>query len=111
MAAALHELHAPKPNAVGIVAGCGVEIQQADSSRSRQQHRNNAVQAQQPVAGNGQEHGDQRSQGTDGGHLLEALQSFKDGHFSARDGQYPHHRSYQDKAFSGMEVGEREIAQ
>ena len=69
------------------------------------------MQAQQPVAGNGQEHGDQRSQGTDGGHLLEALQPLQDGHFSARDGQDSHHGSYQYKAFSGMEVGEREIAQ
>ena len=111
MAAALHELHAPKPNAVRIVAGCGVEIQQADSSRSRQQHGNNTVQTQQPVGGNGYEHRDQRSQSTDGGHLLEALQPLQDGHFSTRDGQDSHHGSYQDKAFGGMEVGEREIAQ
>ena len=69
------------------------------------------MQLQQPVGRNGYEHRDQRSQGTDGGHLLEALQSLQDGHFSARDSQYPHHGSYQDKAFSGMEVGESPIAQ
>ena len=44
------------------------------------------MQTQQPVGGNGYEHRDQRSQGTDGGHLLEALQPLQDGHFSARDG-------------------------